>query len=245
MVDDMSFERVMEDKIERKLPELSNIDEKDFKRIIEERELTLLENEIALLDETELGLNLNELDERKLNFLFNYTDSEMINSYTGKKTKNDIVNSFIMSFDNGDTISRTVWYVSKSIDDKGLENTVVKIADFPLYRKWKLRAVKYFNDNKLNDYVGNMQTLVEGKLDRAEVLKEAIFSDSISDNVSEKTKLDSRKHMIDILGLKKPTGSNQINIFHQGGGRELVESIEGLANERIEIIDAEIDDDIL
>lgn len=237
------YEVNVDSEVERKLPELKHIDESDLKDIIAEKELTLLENEIALLDTRELGLNLHELDDTKISFLFNYVDNEMVNSYTGRKTKNDMTNAFIMSFNNGDTISRNVWDAKNEYDDNGkVVGKSITIKDFPLYRKWKLRAVKYWNEHKLNDYHQNMKTLIEGNLDRAEVLKEAIFSDAVSDTVSERVKLDSRKQMIDILGLKKERNSREINIFHQGGGRELVESIDSISKSFVNVMDAEFDE---
>lgn len=236
------YEYTNENNVERKVPKLKNIDESDLSDIIRDKEIALLENELALLDLNSLGLNIDELDEKELNFTFNFIDG-VENPYTQKSTKNDLLNSFIMSFDTHDKISRDIWNVymeNIGTDEKPNFVKKVEVNDVALFRKWKLRAVKHWSSNKLDDYVFNLKQLLEGNLDRAEVLKEAIFSDAISnDGVSEKTKLDSRKHMIDILGLKKERSIGQINIFHQGGGQELVESLDTL---RGDIYDAEFEE---
>lgn len=241
LVNEREYKYENENNVERKVPKLKNIDESDIGDIIRDKEIALLENELALLDLNSLGLNIDELGEKELNFAFNYIDG-VSNPYTEKGTKNDMLNSFIMSFDNHDKISRDIWNVymeNIGTDEKPNFVKKVEVKDIVLFRKWKLRAIKHWSSNKLDDYIFNLKQLLEGNLDRAEVLKEAIFSDAISDDVSEKTKLDSRKHMIDILGLKKERSIGQVNIFHQGGGQELVESLDTL---RDNIYDAEFDD---
>lgn len=240
----MVYENNNED-IKRKLPELEHIDESDVKDIILKNELTLLENELSLLDEKKLGFNLDELNESDVSFVFNFVDKDTVNPYTEKKTKNDLLNSYIMTFDNYESISKSIWeitYVNNGTDDKPKFDKKITIKDFPLYRKWKIRASKYWADKKLDDYVVNMKTLFEGKVERSEILKEAIFNDAIDENVSEKVKLDSRKQMIDILGLKKERANNSINIFHQGGGSDLVNSLKDMSNMEVEVVDMEIDE---
>lgn len=212
--------------LERKLPDLKEIEEEDFRDVVVNNELTILENEIELLDSQSLGLSLNDLNESEITFLFNFLDNDMINSYTEKKTKNDILNSFLMTLNEGHDISERIWKVENRVigqDRQGNDklNKVILIKDFPLYRKWKIRATKYWNDNNLDKYTKDMKKLLEGNLSREDVLVDSIFDDAISDNVEERTKLESRKQMIDILGLKKDRVQPKVNIFHHSGGREL------------------------
>lgn len=238
-----------DDIIVRKVPELENVSEEDFKEIVLNNQYELLENELKLLDLGVIGMNVDELDARNVSFLLNFLDNEIYNPHTNRKTKSDIMNSFIMVQPNHDTISESIWNVKQEnigSEDYPKYKDVVTIKDFALFQKWKLRAIKHWNSNKLDDYTTNMKTLLEGKLDRAEILKDVIFDDAISNEVSEKTKLDSRKHMIDILGLKKERANNEVNVFHSGGGKDLVDSLGEFRKGAYDIYDAdfqEIGDD--
>lgn len=233
--------------VERSLPKLREIDLDDvdtIKEIITNNEITLLENELALLDSQSLGMNIDELDERDLLFALNYLDNEITNSYTEKKTKNDILNSFIMTFENSYDISLSIWSaidVNVGNEDNPIYVKEVKIKDIAMYSKWKLRATKHWSKNRIEDYVFNLKTVLEGKLDRAEVLKEAIYSDAISDDVSERVKLESRKMASNFLGINKETQSNSVNIFHTGGGKELIDGIDNFTRDDYSVIDAEIE----
>lgn len=217
--------------LERIVPELKHIEEEDLKDVILKGEYQLLENELALLDLGSLGLNLNEINEQQTTYIFNYLDNEMTNTYTGRKTKGDFLNSFVMSFDNGHEISEHIWSVNKrpiSFDKEGNEldwENVVTISDFLLFRKWKMRATKYWNDNNLNNYVKGMKDLLLGNINRGQLLEDAIFSDAIDENVSERLRIESRKQAINILGLDKTKTSTNFNVFTSGGGKDMADAL--------------------
>lgn len=224
---------------ERKVPELKELNEKDLIEVLRKNEIDIYENEIALLDEMSLGLNLNELGDRQTMFVFNFLDNDMMNTLTNVKTKNNLLNSFIMTFENHEEISNSIWEAryEKIYDKNGEPYEIVKfpIKDFVMYRKWVSRASKYWNNNNLEKYVDNFRFLLEGNVDRAETLKDAIYKDSISDNVSERVLLDSRRQMVDILGLKKERVHNNLNIFTSGGGRDMANAIQEIGGRKIDV----------
>lgn len=216
---------------ERVIPELENIDEDNLKEVIMNGELELLENELALLDLNSLGLNLSEINEQQTTYIFNYLDNEMTNTYTNRKTKGDFLNSFVMSFSDGHNISKKIWELESkpiSFDKDGnaidWEDTI-KIKDFLLFRKWKMRATKYWNENNLNNYVKGMKDLLLGNINRGQMLEDAIFSDAIDENVSERLRIESRKQAINILGLDKTKTTSNFNVFTSGGGKEMANAL--------------------
>lgn len=230
---------------ERQLLDLEHIEIEDLQEIIRNKQIKYYENEIALLDLQSFGLNLNEIGEMETNFVFHFLDNDMINPYTEKKTKNDFLNSFIMTFDNHDEISKSIWIteqVNVGTYDEPKYEIKVRIKDYVLYRRWSSRAIKYWNDKNLNRYINNFRELLEGGLNRADVLKDVIFSDAISDDVSERVKLDSRRQMVDILGLKNTKDNSGVNIFVSGGGREMANSIEDITGQVIDVTNL-LDDD--
>lgn len=235
---------------ERILPDLKEVSEEDFKEIMLKGEHQLLENELELLDLQSLGLNLHEINEQQTMFIFNYLDNEMTNTYTGRKTKSDFLNAFIMSFDNGHEISQSIWSVEEkpiAFDKEGNEldwEDVIKIKDFILFRKWKMRATKYWNDNSLNRYVKGMKDLLLGNINRGQLLEDAIFSDAIDENSSERLKIESRKQAINILGLDKTRTSNSFNVFTSGGGKDMANALKdytGSSSNPLDYIEQELE----
>lgn len=232
----------------RELVDLREIDIEDLTLILRNKELELYENEIELLDLKPYGLNLNEIGEVETNFVFHFLDKEMTNPFNNKKTKNDLLNSFIMTFDNHDEISNLIWEVRPYLtgydkDGNELFEPRTYIKDYVLFRRWKSRAIKYWNDKGLDRYIDNFRDLIEGNLDRKEILKDAIFNDAISDEVSENIKIQNRRLMVDILGLKNTRDTSGVNIFVSGGGREMAKSIEKMTGQTIDVTNLLDDED--
>lgn len=222
----------------RKVPNLKNIGEEDLVEVLRNNEISIYENELALLDETSFGMNLNELSEKETMFVFHFLDGDMINPYTEHKTKNSMLHSFIMTFDNHEEISKKIWKEEvKTVYTRDGEYEEVNfiIRDYVLYRKWSARATKYWNINGLNRYIDNFRDLLEGEIDRAEVLKDAIYRDAVGEGVSERVKLDSRRQMVDILGLKKERVHTNLNVFTSGGGRDMAKSIESIGGRTVDV----------
>lgn len=216
---------------ERKLIDLEELSLEDLEGIIRNKQIELYENELELLDLEDLGLNLHEIGEKETNYVFHFLDDEMVNPTNHKKTKNDFLNSFIMTFDNHEEITNLIWEerkVTTGYDKDGNELIELRsyIKDYPLYRKWSSRSMKYWNDKDLYQYIDNFRQLLEGNLDRAEILKDVIYRRAISDDVSERVMLDSTRQMIDILGLKNVRDTSGVNVFISGGGKQMANSME-------------------
>lgn len=224
----------------RELIDLKEISVEDLTEILRNKEIELYENEIELLDLKSYGLNLNELGEKETNYVFNFLDNEMSNPFNDKKTKNDLLNSFVMTFDNHEEISNLIWELRPFItgyDRDGNEIAEMRtyIKDFVLYRKWKSRSIKFWNDKNLDGYIDNFRDLIEGNLNRNDIIRDAIFNDSIRDDVSETFKMQNRRLFVDTSGMKNVRETSGINVFVSGGGREMASSIEEITGHTVDV----------
>lgn len=200
-------------------------DEKEIKNLISKNELAYYENEIKILEAGKMGLSVGRLNDFQQTFLFNYLDNEVVNDTNGMKTKGNIVNSFIMSMPNHEEITNLIWETYE--DDEG--NVKCKISNRTLYQKWKMNAMKYWHNNAMQSFVKDFQTLLEGNLDRTEMLSEAIFQDAINTNNSDSYRIQNRKMSMEILGLKNVRIIPETDFFHTGGGKLIKETIDDIS----------------
>lgn len=234
--------------MERKLPELDYNkikDNNDLKEIIRNNQLELYENEIALLDNINLGFSLNELSEESTSFLFNYTDDSVVIPYTGEKTKNDLLKSYLMTKDYCDELSEQIWEIKieeKIVKDKVVEIKKVLIKDRTLYQKIKIAAAKYWSKYNLNKYLNDFKVVMEGSVNRVDVLKEAIYNDAINENNDNNYRIANRRLAVDAFGLKENKIEIQFDAFNTGGGSLVKQTLDKLSKPNVDIYD--IDDNI-
>lgn len=218
-----------------------------LKQVVLNGELKLYENELELLDLSGLGMSLNKLNEFQQAFIFNYIDDEIFNTDNHKKTKGDLVNAFIMSFDNHEEITKTIWNkveVPKYDFDGNLIDTEIKVSliSRTMYQRWKLRATKYWAEHRLQDYVIDYKKMLEGNLDRVEQIKEAIYNDALNENASESFRIANRKMALDAYGMKNIRVIQEVDFFNNGG-KIMKSSIDEMSEPVYNIIDAELIDD--
>lgn len=216
--------------------ELKQVEEKDINEILRNQELEILENELKLVNMGTFLPSLNHLTDKSLYFLFNFIDNEMYNEYSGKYTKGDILQSYIMTHPDYKVISLYIWESKEiNIGTEEKPNYVVKytINNFPYYRKIKQQAIKYWNDNKLNNYLEDVKKLFDGNINRNDVIRDAIYNDAINNEISEKERTENRKLYLEISGMKKEKVNNNVLVFSRGGGKDLVKSYEMSSDKEI------------
>ena len=211
----------------RKPIELANHNEADYLKTIQNNEIDLYENEYHLIEKSlNLPQKYMELSEIEQKMVLLFIDKDFIEPCSGKKTENNAFISFLASYHNKSVVkkifridSRIIGYTKDGTDL--LEYyTVVVPEELPLYTKLKTHATMLWKANNLKEISKTMREIMtnDGFRDN-ELLEQKIVSDAMSDSRDSFT-IQNRRLAIDIKGMKKPQGLQQINVFLHGGGKE-------------------------
>jgi len=158
--------------------------------------------------------------------LFHYfLDAETVSEYTGKKTFLDIEESYIMCgvYPNlGDV------YESKEIEIEkekhGTTWTEYSIVYTVLNRNEDIRirseARKFWSEHQLENIFQEAQQYKRGNIPFVDQLKFAIETDALRSG-----DIQNRKMAMDIHGMKNKMGNVQINVYRDGGGKQLNRTI--------------------
>jgi len=229
---------------------LKDYDEKKHLEAVKNGDLEIYENEYHLIEQTLLlpqkYLELGEL-EQKMVLLF--VDKDFIEPNSGKHTENDAFISFLASYSNQTVVKKIFILAQKTVgydkDGNDLIETYVKINEneLPLYMKLKSHATMVWKQSNLKEIAKSMKEIVANSGFRdEELLEQKILSDSLSSDKSAYT-MANRRLAVDIKGLKKPMGLQQINVYLDGGGKkstEIIASISG--NKAFELVPSGEDD---
>jgi hypothetical protein len=95
----------------------------------------------------------------------------------------------------------------------------------PLYTDIRKHAMSVWKQANLKEISNSMKVLItnNGYKDD-ELLKQKIMSDALSSDKSTFT-MQNRRLAVDINGMKKPMGLQQINVYLEGGGEKANEII--------------------
>ena len=160
--------------------------------------------------------------------LFHYfLDSETISQFTGKKTMLDIEESYIMSGVYGDDYLDKVYKAEEIEIEKekhGTTWTEYSIVYTVLNRNEDIRirseARKFWSEHQLENIFQEAQQYKRGNIPFVDQLKFAIETDALRSG-----NIQNRKMAMDIHGMKNKMGTVQINVYRDGGGKQLNRTI--------------------
>lgn len=235
--------------LNRQVEPLDEYNEEKHLKTIKTGDIESYENEYHLIKQN-LGLPIKFMElpalEQKMVLLF--VDNEYIEPESGKHTKNDSFISFLAAYHNK-TVIRKIFMERKKVigyDKEG--NEIVEIYTIPnpnemsLYIKLKTHATMIWKKSNLKEISKSMNEIVtnSGFKDN-ELLEKKIISDALS-NERDSFTMQNRRLSVDILGLKKPMGLQQINVYLEGGGKKANEIIvEQTGNKAFELEPQEVE----
>jgi hypothetical protein len=178
----------------------------------------------SILEDTEgLPVSFTELDEIAARTLINFLNNT-INPYTNKSTFGNITESYMISG------AYTDEYLKKHSKHTVVENERGDIQketyefDHREYAKIQIKALNMWQKKKLDVVMNDYKALRYGKIEPKDIIENAILS-GITGSNNEKEKIDYIKLGIKVFGLDKNAGSQPINVYVDGGGKELTKSI--------------------
>ncbi len=221
------FGEVIEEPKSREPVELAKHNEADYLDTIKNNEIDLYENEYHLIEKSlNLPQKYMELSKIEQKMVLLFIDKDFVEPNSGKKTENNAFISFLASYHNQTVVKKLYKEELKSVgfDKYGNElfeeYKILDSEELPLYVKLKTHATTIWKKNNLKEISKTMREIMtnDGFRD-AELLEQKIVSDAMSDSRDSFT-IQNRRLAIDIKGMKKPQGLQQINVFLHGGGKE-------------------------
>jgi len=207
------------------------------------------ENEYHLIEKTlNLPQKYMELSELEQKMVLLFIDKDFIEPYSGKKTENSAFISFLASYHNKAVIKKLYKTEERTIgyDKQGNEMVekykIINPDNLALFLKLKTHATALWKTNNLKEISKTMREIMtnDGFRDN-ELLEQKIVSDAMSDNRDSFT-IQNRRLAIDIKGMKKPQGLQQINVFLNGGGKEANKEIVEVTKNEVYTLIPEIEE---
>ena len=221
------FGEVIKEPKSREPIELENHNESNYLDAVKHNELDLYENEYHLIEQTlNLPQKYMELSDLEQRMVLLFIDKDFVEPHSGKKTENNAFISFLASYHN-QTVVKKLWKTDTKIvgytkdgDELEEEIKVIDPKQLTLYTKLKTHATMLWKGNNLKEISKSMREIMtnDGFRDD-ELLEQKIISDAMGDGRDSFT-IQNRRLAVDIKGMKKPQGLQQINVFLKGGGRE-------------------------
>lgn len=211
----------MDIKKERQVEPLKDFDESVYRLAIKDMTLEQYENEIALSEGTlSIPKEITELPMRAQYMLAFYNDRDYVNEETGKKTYQDIVESYIATLEDSSFVAQA--FLEQEFND-GKGNVYIKRIPNPankqIYMRIKQHAISFWNNNNLSQLVDIFKKLLYGGRRQEEVLKDAILDDALYHD-DLKFKISSRNQAIKVMGMDKNVQTLGQDVWLKGGGKE-------------------------
>lgn len=211
----------MEIKKERQVEPLKDFDESVYRLAVKDMTLEQYENEIALSEGTlSIPEEITQLPMRAQYMLAFYNDRDFVNEETGKKTYQDIVESYIATLEDSSFVAQA--FLEQEFND-GKGNVFIKKVPNPankqIYMRIKQHAVSFWNNNNLSQLVDIFKKLLYGGRRQEEVLKDAILDDALYHD-DLKFKISSRNQAIKVMGMDKNVQTLGQDVWLKGGGKE-------------------------
>jgi hypothetical protein len=211
----------MDIKKERQVEPLKDFDESIYRLAVKDMTLEQYENEIALSEGTlSIPKEITELPMRAQYMLAFYNDRDYVNEETGKKTYQDIVESYIATFEDSSFVAQA--FLEQEFND-GKGNVYIKKVPNPankqIYMRIKQHAISFWNNNNLSQLVDIFKKLLYGGRRQEEVLKDAILDDALYHD-DLKFKISSRNQAIKVMGMDKNVQTLGQDVWLKGGGKE-------------------------
>lgn len=211
------------------------------------------ENELSLVgDLSLLGVpaTMSKLSFEGFSVLSYMVDSDSVCEYTGRKTLNNILESYIEA-NSGDKYVRElvnrVWEKHYETDENGkmvMKGYRRKEGSNNHYLLLRAKAAKFWADNGLQAHMEVAKEFFNyGGITRVERLKDATYDDALY-HEDPQIRARNRAMVMKFEGLDKNKGNVVVNLFDKHGGRELTEHISELSGDKLYDVSTIIDADI-
>ena len=148
-----------------------------------------------------------------------YLSSDFVHPVLQKRTHMNILYSYVTAYLDDDELKK-IW-TFEVMEDMSLK---LRVKNSKKYAEVQSKALETFNRNPLIVEVWNDLVRMSFGADPESLIKNAIIKDALySDNNADKN--SNRRMAIDILAMNKESGNNTLNVFLDGGGKELTEAL--------------------
>lgn len=171
-------------------------------------------------EENHLGVpsTFYELTPQEQSMLMFYLSSDFIHPLTNKRTHMNILQSYLAAYVSDDDIEKT-WEIK---EDKEGNRALGKVKNSKKYTELNTSAIQRFNQNPVMMEAWNDLVRLTFGANPEDMIKTAIMKDALyAENQADKNA--NRRMAIDILGIADERNQQSINIFLDGGGKELAE----------------------
>ena len=171
-------------------------------------------------EENHLGVpsTFYELTPQEQSMLMFYLSSDFVHPVTNKRTHMNVLQSYIAAYVDDDEIGKT-WEIK---EDKQGNRTLGKVKNARKYAELNTLAIQRFNQNPVMMEAWNDLVRLTFGANPEDMIRNAIMKDALyAENQADKNA--NRRMAIDILGLGEDKSNQSINIFLDGGGKELAE----------------------
>jgi uncharacterized protein YqeY len=158
------------------------------------------------------------LTPQEQSMLMFYLSSDFVHPVTNKRTHMNILQSYIAAYVEDDEIGK-VWELKE--DEHG-NRKLGRIKNAKKYAELQTLAIQRFNQNPVMMEAWNDLIRLTFGANPEDMIRNAIMTDAIyAENAADKNA--NRRMAIDILSLGQDKQNQSINIFLDGGGKELAE----------------------
>lgn len=256
--------------IELNTVEMEDVDLKSLGEHAKNGTLDTIENELSLLGGVKALIpeTLSFLSEEEVLMLMMMTSNDIECEWTNKKTTNNIIESYIMTFYTHDSklgkfvkgLVDGAFYkdiiIDKEQESSGYsgENTFesttkvvskkYKIGRMTKYIQLKSMALQFWNSKNLKQYMKMFRDLQNGGISELDKFEDMVYDKAMN---SEDSSISARYSQIysKNKGLDKTKGSTIVNMFHHGGKELTAQLAQASGNMKLDlqdIIDAEVGD---
>ena len=205
----------------------------EYKEMLIYGESESYENEMFLV-ESEMGLPKTYLllEDCAKQVLMGYLEAGLEEPYSGLATKGNIFASYLLSYPNKKVVKEMFMEVlvdTGQFDKEGnsIQKVIKKVnpEKFAVYTRLKQQSGAFWRRNNLKDLVKPMRDIIQqGGFKDEEVLERAIIDDALSEDKSQFT-ARMRSLAVKVKGMEKTNTLQQINVYVDGGGKQLNDTI--------------------
>ncbi len=224
----------------RQVEPLASYDEEKYLEVVKNGEKDKYENEHHLIGQSlALPQKFMELGELEQRMVLLFVDKDVVCKYTGKKTLNNVYESYIMSLEDKSTLNKV--YKPKQIktgtDEDGFpiyidskDQYEINPDGMTLLLQLKAKSATIWRDSNLREISKSMRDIiVNGGFKDEELLEKVIIDDALESYTGDKEKdsytMKNRRLAIDVKGMKRPSKLQQINVYYDGGGKQASKAV--------------------
>ena len=190
-------------------------------------------------EENHLGVpnSFYNLDVQEQTMLMLYLSPDFINPLTGNRTHMNVLESYVATYLDEKEIE-DIWEVVQKKDKR----YVTQVKSPKKYAQLKKNAVEAFSNPVLKETWNDMVRMTFGA-NPEDMLKNAILQDALyAEKSSDKNA--NRKMALDIFKVSEKEQNNTLNVFVQGGGKEMADVLRQAGDEYVTTEDdLEVNDD--